>query len=271
MFTAVSRGTTEVPRPTITSRSHCRADIRRRRNSPGYSSGWTQRERSACGNAPSGPLTAAMRWMTAGRGAATSPCSKATTVSIANASRSSPGRSRKSGLRGRPNLSLPRAESLVDAEPLRARAPARCPGTAAGAGNSSRRCPRIRHRAPRLRRSPGRSAVPRNPPRRAAAMPRRHGRRRARKIHGAATGAICRPDPAARSSTKPPGWISGRKRFTQTDGACGDSEVSVIVAILGWQLPMLRIPVYNYRLGGDVDDLVHVALCSRPRIRGLVS
>ena len=59
---------------------------------------------------PSGPAAAAMRWITAGRGRLTSPCSKAMTVSPAKASSNSPGRSRKSGLRGRPKRSLPAAK-----------------------------------------------------------------------------------------------------------------------------------------------------------------
>src|SRR3954471_15422338 len=57
--------------------------------------------RADCGRRPTGPATAAMRWITAGRGWTTSPCSNARTVRAAKASRSSPGRSRKSGLRGR--------------------------------------------------------------------------------------------------------------------------------------------------------------------------
>src|ERR1700730_917984 len=44
------------------------------------------------------------------RGTETSPCSKAMTVSIAKAASSLTGRSRKSGLCGRPNRSLPRAK-----------------------------------------------------------------------------------------------------------------------------------------------------------------
>ena len=62
------------------------------------------------GNRPIGPSTAVRRWITAGRGTETSPCSKATTVRPAKASSNSPGRSRKSGLRGRPKHSLPRAK-----------------------------------------------------------------------------------------------------------------------------------------------------------------
>src|SRR5206468_214372 len=53
--------------------------------------------------------TAAMRWIMAGRGRLTSPCSKAMTVSPAKALSNSSGRSRNSGLLGRPNRSFPRA------------------------------------------------------------------------------------------------------------------------------------------------------------------
>ena len=58
-----------------------------------------------------------MRWTTAGRGDATSPCSNATTVSIAKASSSSPGRSRKSGLLRPPETFVAERESFVDQNP----------------------------------------------------------------------------------------------------------------------------------------------------------
>jgi hypothetical protein len=148
---------------------------------------------------PSGPATAAIRWITAGRGTETSPRSKVMTVSIAKASSSSPGRSRKSGLCGRPNPLVAAGEGLVNQY------------TTGGEGFGDRRRQRtvqiIGHdnaiiagtEHPWGGRSRDRPAALRSRLRQAAIAQRCRGRPRKTAEPVSSRSRVCRPLPAARA------------------------------------------------------------------------